>query len=78
MKKNDILSWLEKYIINSDLTVDVNGDVRLERNQLVNILFKFNKIEGDFYIFANNLISLKNCPNIVKGDLQSITIILKF
>ena len=71
--KEKIEDWLNKheiknYIINDDLTVDVNGDVRLEGRGIKKIPFKFNKVIGDFNIGINYLTTLNGSPEIVSGD----------
>lgn len=71
--KDEIKEWLDKnyierYIINDDLTVDVNGDVNLI-SLLINsyIPVKFGIINGIFNCECNSLTSLVNCPDIVTG-----------
>ena len=72
--KEKIEDWLNKheiknYIINDDLTVDVNGDVRLEGRGIKKILVKFNKVIGDFNIGVNYLRTLK-------GMLQNLLFVV--
>jgi hypothetical protein len=67
---------IKNYIINSDLTIDVNGSVVFEELELTNyknefierIPFNFNKVEGNFYCAKNNLKSLKGSPKYVGGN----------
>jgi hypothetical protein len=63
---------IENYIINDDLTVDVNDDVNLVNKNLSYIPIKFGVINGGFYCSKNNLISLVGSPNIVKGNFYCI------
>ena len=71
--KEEIEKWLKKYeidnyIINDDLTVDVNGIVNLHSSKLSKIPIKFGKISGNFSVSSNKLTSLKGCPKEVLGD----------
>ena len=71
IEKEDIENWLRKmkienYIINKDLTVNVNGDVDLSYKYLKKIPIQFNIINGNFYCNNNELTSLKGCPHEVK------------
>ena len=75
--KSDIEAWceemeIENYTINSKGEIDVNGDVWLykfmKKNDFKELPYKFGKVDGIFRLFGcKNLISLKNCPNIVRG-----------
>lgn len=70
--KEDIKAWLDqygiqKYTINEDMTVDVDGDVSLEKKKLKYIPVQFNKINGKFNCSDNQLMSLEGCPKEVKG-----------
>ena len=66
--KEGIANWLDKkriwhYTINDDLTVDVNGNVRLIFKDLEIIPIKFGIVKGWFEVDNNpNLISLENHP----------------
>lgn len=62
-KKYDI----ENYSINSDGSIDVDGDVDLSYKNLDRIPIKFNVVNGMFYCNNNNLTSLENCPNEIKS-----------
>lgn len=71
--KAEIEAWLEEmeienYTINDDGTVDVNGDVQLEKKDLKEIPVQFGVVKGDFECYQNQLISLSGCPKEVKGD----------
>jgi hypothetical protein len=70
VKKLDIIRWLDKYfienyLINEDLSINVNGDVYLYNMKIENLPYKFNTIFGDFRILNCELKTLKNCPNSV-------------
>lgn len=65
-KKFDITD----YIINSDNSIDVNGDVDLSGSLLYEIPLNFNRVEGNFYCIFNNLKSLKGSPKYVGKDFQ--------
>lgn len=69
-----IKKWLEDlnvdfYKINSDYTIDVDGNCHLQNENLGPLpeYIKFHKINGNFDIHGNNLSSLRGCPDIVKG-----------
>lgn len=71
--KEKVQKWLDKmnirnYIINDDLSVDVDGSANLIFNNLTKISVKFNNIESNFSVSENNLTTLENCPKSVKGD----------
>jgi len=73
LTKKQIEDWLlsmriSNYVINDDLSVDVNGDVYMSHTQLTKIPIRFGKVGGDFYCDNNKLTSLKNCPTSVGGD----------
>ena len=61
---------IENYTINSDGTVDVNGDVYLfyGLKGLTKLPLKFGKVTGDFYCNNNNLTSLEGGPKEVGGE----------
>lgn len=70
--KEDIKAWLdqygiERYTINKDMTVDVDGHVCLQLQQLTSIDVQFNNVSGNFYCNSNQLTSLRGCPETVKG-----------
>ncbi len=58
---------ISNYIINSDGSIDVDGNVNLEYNELTKIPIKFNKVSGWFKVSFNMLESLENSPNEVGG-----------
>jgi len=68
-KIKEIEKWLdsmgvENYTINNDLTVDVNGDVKLYDKNLVEIPIQFGVVTGYFGIGGNiNLKSLVGSPS---------------
>ena len=74
-KRKLIKDWLdekeiENYIINDNLTIDVDFysyGVNLENKNLEKIpdFIQFNEIKGDFSCANTNLITLRGCPKIV-------------
>jgi len=58
---------IENYTINSDGTVDVDGDVYLN-NKSTKLPLKFGKVSGDFDCNFNNLTTLEGCPQSVGGN----------
>lgn len=73
--KEDIINWLnimnvEKYSINNNLTINVNGDVFLNEKSLTEIPIQFHIVNGSFYCQNNNLTTLKGCPKIVKSEFN--------
>lgn len=73
-KKKEIKSWLDSldiknYVINDDLTIDINGDINLRRKlHTKKIPYKFRNVSGEFNCEHNNLKLLTNCPDFVGGD----------
>ena len=68
-KELEDLGIYRKYTINEDLTIDVNGDIKIIQ-KISKFKIKFNKIKGNFTFNNNNLISLKGCPEEVGGDFN--------
>jgi len=56
------------FVINDDLTVDVNESVYICEAGLFELPIKFRNINGSFYIHDNKLTTLKGCPEYVSGD----------
>ena len=70
MNKQQIIDWLSKYnienyVINDDLSVDVNGDVDISCEKLTKIPVKFGSVSGGFSCSDTYLTSLKHCPTFV-------------
>ena len=70
-----IEEWLEEmsvtnYVINDDLTIDVNGEVYLDNKDLITFpeYIKFRNVSGYFYCDYNQLTSLEGCPSTVGGS----------
>ncbi len=61
---------IENYTINEDGSIDVDGDTSLSKLSLSDIPFKFNKVNGNFYIYGNSLTTLKNCAKYVNGGFS--------
>ena len=65
---------ITNHTINSDGTVDVDGDVnisswlRLRKERLTKLPLKFGRVTGWFDCSGNQLTSLEGCPNWVGGD----------
>lgn len=63
-------SNLSLYTINSDESVDVNGNVYLYKKNLTKLPLKFGKVSGYFDCSYNQLTSLEGCPNYVGGTFR--------
>jgi hypothetical protein len=79
-KRTQIINWLDtmgvkNYIINSDLTIYVKGNVYLDNKNLTEFpdYIKFNKVSNSFYCHENQLTSLKGCPTSVRDDFYCHT-----
>lgn len=59
---------IQKYTINTDLTVDVDGDVNLEMKKISLFPVQFGEINGSFLCSYNSLTSLKGAPRIIAAD----------
>jgi len=58
---------ITNYTINSDGSIDVDGDVNLENMKLSKLPLKFINVSGDFYCGDNQLTSLEGAPQSVGG-----------
>lgn len=72
---NDIHSLCRKYnirnyTINSDGSIDVDGDVHLHGLWLEDIPLNFNYVKGDFDCRRNDLTSLKGSPKKIDGSFH--------
>ena len=74
-QKTLIKRWLDEmgvtnYIINDDLTIDVDGDVRLYNKNLSKLpdYIQFGYVKLNFQINDNKLTTLKGCPFRVGRD----------
>jgi len=56
---------IKNYTINSDGTVDVDGNVDLTFKYLTKLPLKFGKVSGNFNCSGNNLTTLEGCPQSV-------------
>ncbi len=63
---------IEDYTINSDGTIDVDGDVAIQRSGLKQMPFKFGRVTGHFSCSNNEFKTLDGCPNYVGGDFFCI------
>jgi len=59
---------IENYIINDDLSIDVDGDVELDSKNLKYLPLKFNYVSGYFTCARNKLKTLKGSPQTVSGS----------
>jgi len=73
--RRKIREWLDLmgiigYVINDDLTIDVNGDVYLDEEKLSEFPFyvRFGTVKGYFSCSENRLVSLRGCPKTVDGS----------
>ena len=81
MNREYIELWLDKYkvvdyVINEDLSVDINGDVDLDGYELREIGVKFRVVSGDFNCYNNKLDTLRGCPERVGGSFHCTNNIL--
>ena len=60
---------IENYTINSDGSIDVDGDVDLTYYNLTKLPLKFNRVSGNFWCNDNQLTSLEGCPKEVSKTL---------
>lgn len=61
---------IRDYTINTDGSIDVDGDVNLNEYGLTELPLKFNKVSGSFYCYDNALTSLEDCPSSVGGSFD--------
>lgn len=61
---------IKNYIINDDLTIDVDDNVSICNSGLAFIPLKFNIVKGDFHIDVNKITSLYGSPRVVNGDFN--------
>ena len=68
---------IKNYTINDDLSIDVDGDVFLDRVGLQSLSLRleylplrFNYVSGSFYCYENDLVSLEGCPHTVGGNFD--------
>jgi hypothetical protein len=62
--------YLKNYTINTDNTVDVDGDVNLyhKLGNMKKLPVKFGKVSGGFYCSISKLTTLEGCPKYVGGN----------
>ena len=53
---------IKNYSINTDLSIDVDGDADLNNLKLTSLPLKFSIVIGDFYCHSNQLTSLEGSP----------------
>lgn len=59
--------FIRDYKINPDMSIDVNGDVRMINRDLTELPLTFNNVYGNFNCYINKLTTLKGSPKYV-GD----------
>ena len=63
---------IENYTINSDGSIDVDGNVNLWDKRLTELPLTFNKVNGYFECGGNNLTTLEGSPKWVGGDFSCV------
>jgi hypothetical protein len=65
------LNWYKKvkYTLNTDNSIDVEGNVVISSLNLTEMPVKFGKVSGDFNCSVNKLTSLEHCP-VVTGNFN--------
>ena len=58
---------IQNYSINPDLSIDVEGNVYLDRLQLSYLPLRFSRVGGDFNCYSNQLTTLEGGPREVGG-----------
>jgi hypothetical protein len=61
---------IKKYTINSDGSIDVDGDVRFFDMEITELPIKFNKVSGNFICSYNHLSTLEGAPSSVSGGFD--------
>jgi len=61
---------ITNYVINEDLSVDVDGDVHLIDKKLKYLPVTFGKVRGNFNCPDNKLSSLQGAPREVSGNFN--------
>jgi hypothetical protein len=61
---------IRNYTINSDLSINVEGEVDLYRKGLTKLPIKFKEVSGSFWCGGNRLISLEGCPERVGSNFS--------
>ena len=76
-RRSQIERWLEEtgidgWTINNDMTIDIKGHLYLMYTDLSGFpdFIQFGKIDGNFFINGNELVSLKGCPYIIGGSFD--------
>lgn len=66
--KTCIQYHIENYSINSDGSIDVDGNIKMHEMELSELPLKFNKVSGNFNCSGNKLTSLVGSPKHVGGN----------
>ena len=59
---------ISNYVINNNGSIDVYGDVTINRSNISRLPIKFRKVFGHFNCYSNKLTTLENSPQLVYGD----------
>jgi hypothetical protein len=59
-----------KYTLNTNNSIDVEGNVYISYSNLKKLPVKFGKVTGNFKCSSNELTSLKGCPITVSGNFR--------
>jgi hypothetical protein len=62
---------IKHYSINSDGSIDVDGDVFISRKKLIHLPLKFGKVSGHFSCSFNHITTLEGSPHTVGGDFNA-------
>ena len=58
----------DKWKLNSNGEVDVDGSVSMSSMNLTEIPVKFGRVDGEFHCYVNNLTSLEGCSTSIGGN----------
>ena len=61
---------IKNYTVNSDGSIDVDGNVYLDNQKLTELPLKFNNVKGSFYCPFNKLKTLKGSPKYITGSFD--------
>ena len=61
---------ITNYSINSDGSIDVDGDVNLSHKNLTRFPLKFRNVSGNFECYNNQLTNLEGSPQSVGSDFN--------
>ncbi len=61
---------IKNYTVNSDGSIDVDGNVYLDNRKLTKLPLKFNNVNGSFYCPYNKLTTLEGSPKSIMGSFD--------